>query len=194
MKMHSLPWLTATLVILATGSQANAQDRNAVKALQFALAQHGFYSGTIDGVNGPSTRAAIRSFAEDFGAEASFWPVASRMSANTTWAVEWTDAVEKAVMDNVETSLLGARSARIDDRILYRTDKGATACIKVNTTNAMGAHTGYQWLFFSIVEVNYPESSLLKLENTAFAVGPAQIRADTAEAWCMLGFVLERGE
>lgn len=194
MNTRFLPWLATSLAILIAGSQATAQGRNEVKALQFALAQHGLYSGTVDGLDGPGTRAAIRSFAERFGIEASFWPVASKMSVNTTWEVEWTDAVEKAVIENLETSLLDARSARIDDRILYRTNNGASACIKVNAKNALGAYTGYHWLFFSIVEVNYPESSLLKLDDTAFAVGPAQIEADTAEAWCMLGYVLERNE
>ncbi len=182
--------LTAVCVALALlAGPAMAQDRNAVAALQYALAQHDLYSGTVDGRSGKGTQAAIKAFADKQGVESDFWPVASKMSVNTFWETAWTDAADKAVLLAMETSLFDAGSAKIDERILFRTDDGASACVKVNAKNAHGAYTGHRWLYFSLVEVNYPKSSMLKLEDTAVAIGPADVSDQTAQAWCMLGFV-----
>ena len=126
------------------------------------------------------------------GTENAFWPVASKMSVETFWEVDWTAAAEKAVQKAMEMSLLDAASAKIDERILFRTEDGASACVKVNAKNSYGAFTGYRWLYFSLFEVNYPKSSLLKLEDTALALGPLEVSDEASHAWCMLGYVLPK--
>jgi murein DD-endopeptidase MepM/ murein hydrolase activator NlpD len=59
------PWacasLVAALVFAFDGSAAGA-GQSPVAALQVALTARGLYSGTIDGVAGPSTNAAVRAF------------------------------------------------------------------------------------------------------------------------------------
>lgn len=188
-KMKHFGQLAIFLSVAITGLPVLAQDRNDVAALQYALAQHDLYSGTVDGRSGKGTQAAIKAFADKQGIESDFWPVASKMSVNTFWEAAWTDAADQAVLQAMEVSLFDAGSAKIDERILFRTDDGASACVKVNAKNTYGAYTGYRWLYFALVEVNHPKSSLLKLEDTAFAVGPAEVSDETAQAWCMLGFV-----
>ena len=181
--------LTAVCVALALlAGPAMAQDRNAVAALQYALAQHDLYSGTVDGRSGKGTQAAIKAFADKQGVESDFWPVASKMSVNTFWETAWTDARIKRSCWRWNVPV--RRGVRQDRRAHpLRTDDGASACVKVNAKNAHGAYTGHRWLYFSLVEVNYPKSSMLKLEDTAVAIGPADVSDQTAQAWCMLGFV-----
>jgi murein DD-endopeptidase MepM/ murein hydrolase activator NlpD len=59
------PWacasLVAALVFAFAGSAAGAGE-SPVAALQVALTARGLYSGTIDGLAGPSTTAAVRAF------------------------------------------------------------------------------------------------------------------------------------
>jgi peptidoglycan hydrolase-like protein with peptidoglycan-binding domain len=61
------PWaraslLAATAVALACPGVAVGAGRSPVAALQVALSERGLYSGTIDGVAGPTTTVAVRAF------------------------------------------------------------------------------------------------------------------------------------
>src|SRR5919202_795161 len=53
--------LVALLLLASSGTAAGA-GRPPVAALQVALGTRGLYAGTIDGVAGPSTTAAVRAF------------------------------------------------------------------------------------------------------------------------------------
>ena len=53
-------FLTASLMTIPAGAQTRANVRDA----QQALKDKGLYDGPIDGINGPKTRAAIRSYQE----------------------------------------------------------------------------------------------------------------------------------
>src|ERR671932_1223637 len=53
--------LVALLLLASSGTAAGA-GRPPVAALQVALGTRGLYAGTIDGVAGPSTSAAVRAF------------------------------------------------------------------------------------------------------------------------------------
>src|ERR671926_438562 len=53
--------LVAALLLASSGSAAGAGE-SPVAALQVALGARGLYTGTIDGVAGPSTTAAVRAF------------------------------------------------------------------------------------------------------------------------------------
>jgi len=60
------PWagaslLAAAIALVCAGSGLGA-GRSPVAALQVALSERGLYSGTIDGVAGPTTTAAVRAF------------------------------------------------------------------------------------------------------------------------------------
>ena len=55
------------LVLLAPVAPAGARGRSDVAALQVALRATGHYGGTVDGIRGPGTRAAIRSFQQRRG-------------------------------------------------------------------------------------------------------------------------------
>lgn len=186
--------LSLALFTCFFASQIHAQSRGEFRALQYALGQHGFYDGTVDGLGGPQTRRAISGYAQGNGVANDWQAVSGKLSANITWEVEWTDAAEKAVMENLETHLIDARSARISDKILYRTSDGASACVHVNSKNAIGAYSGYEWLFYTLVEINYSKTSTLKLEDAAFAVGPFPFGARVSEALCMLGYISEKQE
>jgi murein DD-endopeptidase MepM/ murein hydrolase activator NlpD len=63
--MRLRPWghasLVAALFLALSGTAAGAGE-SPVAALQVALSARGLYSGTIDGVAGPSTTAAVRAF------------------------------------------------------------------------------------------------------------------------------------
>jgi murein DD-endopeptidase MepM/ murein hydrolase activator NlpD len=59
------PWARASLaaaLVFALAGPAAAAGQSPVAALQVALTARGLYSGTIDGVAGPSTTAAVRAF------------------------------------------------------------------------------------------------------------------------------------
>src|SRR5436190_21926744 len=63
--MRRRPWARASLVaalFLACSSPAAGAGQSPVAALQVALSERGLYSGTIDGVAGPTTTAAVRAF------------------------------------------------------------------------------------------------------------------------------------
>src|ERR687885_2002221 len=63
--MRRRPWARTSLVaalFLACSSTAAGAGRSPVAALQVALNARGLYTGTIDGVSGPSTTAAVRMF------------------------------------------------------------------------------------------------------------------------------------
>ena len=63
--MRRRPWARASLVaalFLAFSGTAAGAGRSPVAALQVALSARGLYSGTIDGVPGPSTTTAVRAF------------------------------------------------------------------------------------------------------------------------------------
>ena len=53
--------LVAALLVACPGTAAGA-GTSPVAALQVALSARGLYTGTIDGVAGPSTTAAVRAF------------------------------------------------------------------------------------------------------------------------------------
>src|SRR5919205_1418673 len=53
--------LVAALLLASSGTAAGAGE-SPVAALQVALNARGLYAGTIDGVSGPSTTAAVRAF------------------------------------------------------------------------------------------------------------------------------------
>jgi peptidoglycan hydrolase-like protein with peptidoglycan-binding domain len=58
-------WVRASLaaaLFLACAGTASGAGRSPVAALQVALGARGLYTGTIDGVAGPSTAAAVRAF------------------------------------------------------------------------------------------------------------------------------------
>src|SRR4051794_6142756 len=61
--------LTAVAALLLAGP-AWGQGSARVAALQTALTAKGIYGGTIDGVNGPATRAAVRRFQRRAGIQA----------------------------------------------------------------------------------------------------------------------------
>ncbi len=192
--MKSLLSLAAFAVAAILGAPAAAQSRNEVAALQYALMQHGLYTGRIDGKTGKGTQEAMKSFADLKGVESDFWSVASEMSINTFWESDWTDTVEVAVQSALHDALLDAESAKISDRLLFRTDDGASACVKLNAKNSFGAYTGYHWLYFSIVEINMPEPSPLNLKDRAYAIGPAQVGEQTSTTWCMIGYIITSRE
>lgn len=48
-------------------SSGTASDAQTVKSVQSGLQQHGLYSGTIDGIAGPRTTAAIREYQREKG-------------------------------------------------------------------------------------------------------------------------------
>jgi murein DD-endopeptidase MepM/ murein hydrolase activator NlpD len=54
--------LLATVGLLLPAPDDAAARRHGVAALQVALRAHGVYSGTVDGVRGPATRAGVRAF------------------------------------------------------------------------------------------------------------------------------------
>jgi murein DD-endopeptidase MepM/ murein hydrolase activator NlpD len=58
----SLVTAVVAAVVLATPARATAAGEAPVAALQVALRAHGLYAGTIDGVYGPSTNRAVRTF------------------------------------------------------------------------------------------------------------------------------------
>jgi peptidoglycan hydrolase-like protein with peptidoglycan-binding domain len=65
--MPRRPWACASLAAAVTlacacAGSALGAGRSPVAALQVALSKRGLYSGTIDGVAGPTTAAAVRSF------------------------------------------------------------------------------------------------------------------------------------
>ncbi len=57
----------AMLVLLAGASPSHAAGSGEVAALQVALSGVGLYAGTVDGVAGPSTSAAVRRFQSGHG-------------------------------------------------------------------------------------------------------------------------------
>lgn len=173
----------------STGLQA--QERTDYMALQHALSQTGHYSGTVDGLTGPATRAAISSYAADNNIRDDFWDVSSTLSRNIVWEIEWNDAFEKGLNSVLEDYLLDAQSARIDEKRVFRNNKGKlTACAKVNAKNSYGAYTGYQWLFMPVVYTEY-DGGLLKLDDVAFFVSPrSDMPQHVAEMWCRLGYVM----
>jgi len=58
----ALVGLTAVLAAVAAAPRASARGDPEVAALQVALHRGGWYSGTIDGIRGRSTAAAVRAF------------------------------------------------------------------------------------------------------------------------------------
>ena len=63
--MPRRPWAPASLVAalaLACAVPAAGAGRSSIAALQVGLSARGLYPGTIDGVDGPTTAAAVRSF------------------------------------------------------------------------------------------------------------------------------------
>jgi peptidoglycan hydrolase-like protein with peptidoglycan-binding domain len=63
--MPRRPWATAFLVaafVCAYSGSATAAGRSPVAALQVGLSARGLYAGPIDGVEGPTTAAAVRAF------------------------------------------------------------------------------------------------------------------------------------
>ncbi len=64
--MPRRPWacvfLVAAAVILAHAGSAAGAGRSRIAALQVGLSARGLYAGTIDGVDGPATTAAVRIF------------------------------------------------------------------------------------------------------------------------------------
>jgi peptidoglycan hydrolase-like protein with peptidoglycan-binding domain len=63
--MPRRPWASASLVaalLCAYAGSAAAAGRSPVAALQVGLRARGLYAGPIDGVDGPSTAAAVRAF------------------------------------------------------------------------------------------------------------------------------------
>jgi murein DD-endopeptidase MepM/ murein hydrolase activator NlpD len=57
--MRARALIALPLLLLGTAAPASATGDPAVAALQAALAQSGVYDGSVDGVNGPSTMAAV---------------------------------------------------------------------------------------------------------------------------------------
>jgi murein DD-endopeptidase MepM/ murein hydrolase activator NlpD len=55
-------FILTLLVVLASPAAAEAMGKPNVAALQVALRARGFYHGTIDGISGPATHAAVRRF------------------------------------------------------------------------------------------------------------------------------------
>ena len=62
MQARRLIVLVSALVVLAAPQQASAVTNVQIAGLQVALSAHGLYRGPIDGVAGPQTRAAVRTF------------------------------------------------------------------------------------------------------------------------------------
>jgi len=62
MQARRLIVLVSALVVLAAPQQASAVTNVQIAGLQVALQAHGLYRGSIDGVAGPQTRAAVRAF------------------------------------------------------------------------------------------------------------------------------------
>ena len=60
-RSHLLIWVAVALTVVPTAPAA-ARGRGEVAALQVALRATGDYRGTIDGIRGPGTRAATKSF------------------------------------------------------------------------------------------------------------------------------------
>lgn len=179
----------AAIAAIVAPVQVNAQTAVEYEALQFALKQNHFYDGVVDGKVGPNTRKAMLAFSTAEKVENNFWFIASRLSVQTHWEVNWTPAAEKAILVNLDGVLLDAPSARIKQKLLFRSGEAASACVEVNSKNSYGAYGGYQWLYYTLVEINYAKSSFMELEDSAFAVGPYPVSAEVAETLCMLGFV-----
>lgn len=62
MQARRLIVLVSALVVLAAPSQAGAVTNVQIAGLQVALRAHGLYGGPIDGVAGPRTASAVRTF------------------------------------------------------------------------------------------------------------------------------------
>jgi peptidoglycan hydrolase-like protein with peptidoglycan-binding domain len=66
-----VPRVSTFLVVLALAGiacgEASAIGKAQVPGVQVALYRHGYYKGSIDGISGPMTKAAIRKFQKDKG-------------------------------------------------------------------------------------------------------------------------------
>ncbi len=161
-------------------------------ALQHALAVKGHYTNEVDGVTGPATRAAIRNYADRYGLEPFFWPVAGHIARNLSWELDWNDRFENAVHDTLRGYLLDVESARVDERrafVLPKT-RGAKSekygvCVRVNAKNRFGAYVGYQWIYMAGFSFNILD------EKTVTLFPPIDyITQEDAITWCALGYVM----
>jgi peptidoglycan hydrolase-like protein with peptidoglycan-binding domain len=59
--------ISLPLVFAETATTGTQSDQPSQIEIQKALAEAGFYQGAIDGIVGPKTRAAIKSFQDEFG-------------------------------------------------------------------------------------------------------------------------------
>lgn len=66
-RVDTVPTQTKTRDMNTSWNEANAKTVENVKDVQSALSAHGLAVGSIDGVIGPKTRAALRDFQADNG-------------------------------------------------------------------------------------------------------------------------------
>lgn len=64
------PAATATPTPIPTATPAPTQDTSSIAAVQQRLADLGYYSGTVDGISGPGTKAAVTLFQQQHGLSA----------------------------------------------------------------------------------------------------------------------------
>ena len=185
----------------AESSTAQTPTKNEVMAVQYALSQQQIiltdqplYDGKIDGIVGKILRSAMTEYVNRKGRlDNNFWAVAFAIAEDVTWKVDWTDAVEKGVMDRIDEDFLDGPSARIKEKVLFRNADGAAACIYVNAKNSSGAYVGYAWLYFAVVEATGPDLTLFggdKLPDTAFTLPWHNLSESEAEVWCNTGYIV----
>ena len=183
-RMTSLLLAGAAICLFGFVPMAMAQDANSYKAMQSALKDLSYYKGKIDGQTGPATRAAMKAYADATGAKNEFWSIVGSIGGQLTSQVDWTPEMDEAVNNQLEGYLNDAQSARISDKMFFRTYHGSSACINVNAKNKLGAYVGYQWLYYAVVET--PTFGGTKIAPVF--IGPFPISDDARLTWCTLGY------
>ncbi|SFL57279.1 hypothetical protein SAMN04488042_101727 [Shimia aestuarii] len=160
--------------------------------MQHALFRLGLYESKIDGLTGPGTRKAMAEYSKRYHVDNNFASIALdiEFKRREQWQAEWTDLLDAAVSEELETYLLDFGSAKIKEKILFVGNHGwQTACLYINAKNQFGAYTGYQWVFFpmkkSVVD-GYPPYVMPDL------VPP--LPKETYEFWCQMGFVVGQAD
>jgi peptidoglycan hydrolase-like protein with peptidoglycan-binding domain len=115
---------------------AQTQSGASLKQAQTMLKEQGYYQGSVDGINGPQTRAAIQKFQQDHSLKAT-----GRLDADTTASLKSSSA--GTVHQGMEAAKQGAGEAksavRTDESNAVSSDKPQGAGKEAETGAKQGA-------------------------------------------------------
>jgi len=177
-----------TAIFFVASNLAAASERGITTAAQYALKRLEYYTGEIDGLKGPRTRAALDAFANDkrLDHDEVIWSLT--VHADAWKEKEIPGFIKEEILEYFEDELKDAESAKIAwETISYgKTSKNTfSVCGRINAKNSYGAFVGYQPFLASGVQ-------LIVQEVYTGAVIASVNFGEIAEILCQFGVVYEQ--